>query len=344
VLRGGEHLLRLIDDVLDLSRIEAGGIAVSCEAVDPLAVIDEVMAALEPLATRSGITVCRPRVDGSIPAVVADRTRLVQILMNFGSNAIKYGRPGGAVELAICASGGRVRISVIDDGIGIPADKQAIIFEPFQRAGQETGPIEGTGIGLTIAQRLALLMHGRVGFDSAADVGSTFWVEVPQCARERDDAGAPLPRPPGAALACGDHTVIYIEDNPANIAFMRSLLDELTNVKLITAPAAELGLELVRAHLPDLVILDINLPGMSGFEAMRQLERWPETRAIPVVALSAAALAKDTARAAGAGFYRYLTKPVKVGELLAVLEDVLVRRAPATRSTTSTSESAEKSR
>jgi CheY-like chemotaxis protein len=218
-----------------------------------------------------------------------------------------------------------VRISVIDNGVGVPADKQAKLFEPFQRAGQETGPIEGTGIGLTITKRLAEMMQGRVGFTSNVDQGSKFWVEIPLHRATATEAPAPLPPRAGSPLTSGErrHKIIYIEDNPSNIAFMRELMEELATIDLLTAPTAEIGIELVRAHQPSIVILDINLPGMSGFDALRQLREWPETRDIPVIGLSAAALQKDTKRASEAGFYRYLTKPVKVTELTQVLEELL---------------------
>jgi PAS domain S-box-containing protein len=326
VLRGGEHLLRLIDDVLDLSRIEAGQIMVSSEPVNVREVITEVVSTLEPMATRATIKIAADT-SVDVPLVLADRTRLVQILMNFGSNAIKYGKPEGHVRVALTSRGLYARITVTDDGVGIPPDKQDKVFEPFQRAGQETGPIEGTGIGLTITKRLAEMMKGRVGFKSEVDRGSEFWVEIPLHQRATAEATQPALAPMGSALATGAavHKVVYVEDNPSNIAFMRDVMEELQSIELVTAPSAEIGLDLIRAHRPNVVIMDINLPGMSGFEAVQRLREWPETREIPVIGLSAAALLKDTTRAKTAGFYRYLTKPVKVAELTRVLEELLVR-------------------
>jgi PAS domain S-box-containing protein len=328
VVRGGEHLLRLIDDVLDLSRIEAGGVTISAEPVGVRELLAEVVATLEPVAGRAGVAIAVAAHPADLSPVIADRTRLAQILMNFGSNAIKYNRAGGHVTFAATRAEGRVRIAVADDGLGIPADKHARIFEPFHRAGQEAGPIEGTGIGLAISKRLAELMHGAVGFHSEAGTGSTFWVEVPAVLASAPDAALPdMSGVESSPLAVPGQArkVIYIEDNPSNIAFMRELMEDLPSIELVTAPNAELGIELVRAHLPALVILDINLPGMSGFDAVRKLKEWPETRDIPVIALSAAALPRDTARATEAGFHRYLTKPVQVDELTAVLEELLAR-------------------
>jgi CheY-like chemotaxis protein len=317
----------LIDDVLDLSRIEAGRISISSEPVSVADVLQEVVHTLEPMAARAQIHIAEPTCAPSLPLVLADRTRLAQILMNFGSNAIKYGKPNGHVTFEVEPRASLLRITVIDDGIGIPEDKRTKVFEPFQRAGQETGPIEGTGIGLTISKRLAELMQGAVSFESTAGVGSRFWIDIPvhhAAADELAGGVAAFAKKSPLAQGSAQHKVVYVEDNPSNIAFMRDLMEELPSVALLTAPTAEIGLELIRAHLPAAVIMDINLPGMSGFDAVKQLRDWPETRHIPVIGLSAAALAKDTARAKDAGFYRYLTKPIKVDELTRTLEELLL--------------------
>ncbi|WP_437629964.1 PAS domain-containing hybrid sensor histidine kinase/response regulator [Sorangium sp. So ce854] len=330
VLKGGEHLLKLIDDILDLSRIEAGRVTVSLEPVDVPEVLAEVKTTLDPMAQRAGIEISLAPLPAGLPKITADRTRFAQILMNYGSNAIKYGRRGGHATLVVSAPAeGFVRVCVADDGIGIAGEQHAKLFQPFQRAGQETGPIEGTGIGLAITKRLAELMGGRVGFRSAPGSGSEFWIALP--AHEEQPAAAAAAQPSARVEASplagpGDvrHAVLYVEDNPSNIAFMEELISEFERVHLTTAPNAEIGIELARARRPDVVIMDINLPGMSGYEAMRRLQEWPETRAIPVIALSAAAMARDTRRAEEAGFYRYLTKPVKLDELTGVLEELLV--------------------
>jgi CheY-like chemotaxis protein len=244
--------------------------------------------------------------------------------MNFGSNAIKYNRTGGCVRFSVERKGERVRVTVHDTGIGISAANQDKLFQPFQRAGQELGSIEGTGIGLVITKRLAELMGGGVGFTSTAGVGSAFWVDLPAihtaaALRPATSRGAAQSAPPGTARKL----VLYVEDNPANIAFMRDLFEELEEFELVTMPTAELGVEHARASKPALVIMDINLPGMSGLDALAVLRRYPETATIPVIALTAAAADRDRKRGLEAGFADYLTKPIDIDMLIAAIRATL---------------------
>ncbi|MFO0575871.1 MAG: PAS domain S-box protein [Polyangia bacterium] len=329
VLKAGEHLLHLIDDVLDLARIEAGRVTISMEPVLLSDVLAQVDNTLRPMAERAQTALRVEANTESLPAVVADRTRLAQILMNFASNAIKYGRSDGSgfVEITARQRGDRMRIAVRDNGIGIPRDKQDKVFQPFQRAGQETGPIQGTGIGLAISKRLASLMNGSVGFRSQEGEGSEFWLDL---AVDKSSVSAPAPRrqkgpraPQGAR-----YLVLYIEDNPSNIALMQDIMNDVESLALIVAPTAEIGLELARARHPDLIIMDIHLPGMSGTEAAKRLREWPETRDIPVIALTAAAMLRDARSISEAGIGRVLTKPVQVDELLGVLSEYLKSPPP----------------
>ncbi len=318
ILKGGEHLLRLIDDILDLSRIEAGGISTSAETVHIAEALETARATLEPLAARDGITLAISPLPADIETVNADRTRFVQILMNLGSNAIKYNRPNGKVTFSVTyGATGNIRVSVTDTGIGIASENQTKLFQPFQRAGQETGPIEGTGIGLVITRRLAELMGGSVGFVSVEGVGSTFWVEVPPPVAEALAPPAPVTHDVGSAPRLGDdeRLILYVEDNPANVAFMTDALSNFATLELISAPTAEMGIELARARPPAVIIMDINLPGISGLDALLALKQFPETRDIPIIALTAAASPRDRQRGEQAGFFRYLTKPVQLDEL-----------------------------
>jgi CheY-like chemotaxis protein len=290
-------------------------------------VVGEVTSALAPSAARHNVRLEFVRPVDVPPPVAADRTRLTQIVMNFASNAIKYNRPGGTVVLALAASEATtVRVTVTDTGVGIPLDKQDKMFQPFQRAGQETGPIEGTGIGLVITKRLAELMGGRVGFRSAPGVGSEFWVDIPVHRTTARMSAAPSATQGSLTqLEGAQRHIVYVEDNPANVAFMRDLLGQFDSINLVTAPTAEIGLELTRRFLPDVVLMDINLPGMSGIDALRAIQTDLQLKHIPVIALTAAASDRDKQRGMQAGFYRYLTKPVRVDELIGALEQLFNR-------------------
>jgi PAS domain S-box-containing protein len=323
ILQSGEHLLRLIDDVLDLARIESGRVPVSSEAVNLHDVLAELVRTLGPMASERNVHVEWRPLENESPHVLGDRVRVLQILMNFGSNAIKYNRPQGRVTFSAQKRGSYLRLQVEDTGQGIAFDQQSKLFQAFERAGQEAGPIEGTGIGLLITKKLAELMNGRVGFESTPSVGSLFWVELPLTAavethgqEPRPATGAPLTRTPRGV-------VLYVEDNLANIAFMCDLFDDIESMELVTARSAGEGVMLARALRPQIVLMDINLPDMSGSQALRELQRSHETANIPVIALTAAASERDRKAGLQAGFFRYLTKPLDVDELMKALDSAL---------------------
>ncbi|HTU63859.1 MAG TPA: ATP-binding protein, partial [Polyangiales bacterium] len=305
ILAGGEHLLRLIDDILDLSRVEAGKVAISIEPLSVPDVLEHVKATLEPMAARAAVTIEVAPLPADLPLIMADRTRFAQILINFGSNAIKYNRPKGGLSFWVKPlQGNRLRLMVSDTGLGIPANKQAKLFQPFQRAGQEAGPIEGTGIGLFISKRLAEMMQGEVGFTSEEGKGSEFWVDMPTNLTAPSVVEGQLLRVNNSerVLSHQRHVVLYVEDNPANIAFMRDLIGTFENLELLIALTGEIGLEVAREQGPTLIVMDINLPGMSGLEVMHSLRNQRATANVPVIALSAAASERDKQRGLQAGF------------------------------------------
>jgi PAS domain S-box-containing protein len=328
ILSGGEQLLRLVDDVLDLARIEAGRVAMSVEPVSVADALEEMKRTLEPMATRVGIEIVIDPIGPSIPFVTVDRMRYVQILANFCSNALKYNRVGGTVRVTTeLVHSERVRVTVIDTGYGIPRDKQALLFQPFQRAGQEAGAIEGTGIGLVITRKLASLMNGEVGFESVEGKGSSFWVDVPANPAAKLRTGPPSrarASDPAVSESKGRRRrLLYVEDNPANVEFVLDLMEDVERVDVVSTPTAEMGIEMALRNPPDVILMDVNLAGvMDGFDAARALRQSPVSR-VPIIGLSAAATPRDRARAQAAGFDRYLTKPVDIYELRRVIESYL---------------------
>jgi PAS domain S-box-containing protein len=330
ILTGGNHLLRLIDDVLDLARIETRNVSISLEPVSVSEVLREVETTIEPLAKRNGIELESSPLPDPSPVVIADRTRLSQILMNFASNAVKYNRAGGRVTFVLeTPSPGRVRVTVADTGMGIPEAKQSAVFQPFQRAGQETGPIEGTGIGLAISKRLAEMMRGSVGFRSTPREGSEFWLELPLHDEPLRSVPAPSPAHVSALTERSGrpHLLLYVEDNPANIVFMEELVTTLESLELLVARTAEEGIRIARERRPEVILMDINLPGMSGLEALQALRAQPETQSIPVIALTAAASSRDRERGERAGFHCYVTKPFQLADLEAAIGSALALQA-----------------
>ncbi len=343
ILQAGWYLLALINEILDLSLIESGKLVLSMEAMSVADALNDCEAMIEPQARKIGIRLDFPRLDGSrldnALYVTADRTRLKQVFVNLLSNAIKYNRPGGTVAVrcdvtaAIGANGGPVvRISFRDNGAGLSAAKLAQLFQPFNRLGQESGAEEGTGIGLVVSKRLVELMGGAIGVESTEGVGSVFWVDL-ACAQASDLVAHPheLASLPPAQMAAGERqfTVLYVEDNPANLMLVEKLLARRPGWSLLTATDGARGIEMARQAQPDVVLMDINLPGINGFQAMAMLAADLSTAHIPVVALSANAMRHDIARGREAGFFRYLTKPIKVAVLMATLEEALALTAPS---------------
>ena len=328
ILHAGWYLLQLINEILDLAQIESGRFALSSEPTSLSDVMGECQAMMEPLGQKRGIIVTFPRFD--LPCfVVADRTRLKQILINLLSNAIKYNRPNGAVTVESALAGTspeRIRISVKDTGAGLAPEMLLQLFQPFNRLGQERSGEEGTGIGLVMSKRLVELMGGEMGVDSASGSGSVFWFELNAAAPPQltDDFIEPAPGPQAQGQAGARlRTLLYVEDNPANLMLVEQLIARRPDMRLLTATNGTRGIQLARAHRPEAILMDINLPGISGIEALRTLREDAETAHIPVIALSANAMPRDVQKGLEAGFIRYLTKPIKVNEFLQTLDAVM---------------------
>ena len=250
-----------------------------------------------------------------------------QVLINLLSNAIKYNRTGGTVVVDCIASApGRIRICVTDTGEGLTADKLAQLFQPFNRLGQEANVEEGTGIGLVVCKRLIELMGGVIGVESTVGTGSVFWIELNLTPNRQPDAVAAEPAAVPTRRLQADaqlHTVLYVEDNPANLMLVEDLIARRPDISLLTARDGNRGIEIARASRPDVILMDINLPGISGIRALRILAEDPATAHIPVIALSANAMPRDIDKGLEAGFFRYLTKPIKVNEFMETLDVAL---------------------
>ena len=326
ILNAGWYLLELINEILDLATIESGKLSMSLEPVALHELLHECHSMIEPLALRRGIRMSFPRSDAPY-CVKADRTRIKQVLINLLSNAIKYNTPGGSVALECTANAasGRVRVTVTDTGAGLPPEKLAQLFQPFNRLGQEVNGEEGTGIGLVVSKRLVELMDGTIGVESTVGTGSVFWVELHSTAPLTLSASSEIiPAAEEAPVTLeGLRTLLYVEDNPANLKLVERLIGRRNDLRLLTANNGNRGVELARSCLPDVILMDINLPGISGIEALKILREDKSTRHIPVVALSANAMPRDIQRGMDAGFFRYLTKPIKVSEFMDALNVAL---------------------
>ncbi len=321
ILHAGWYLLELINEILDLSVIESGRLSISLEPVSLADVMLECQAMIEPQALKRGIGMAFPRFTDRC-YIKADRTRLKQVLINLLSNSIKYNQAGGTVSVALLPTGnGGLRISVMDTGAGLTPEQMAQLFQPFNRLGQEAGNEEGTGIGLVVSKRLVELMKGQIGVDSHVGKGSTFWIEM----QTEADPGstymkalnATTAEPPPAAER--QRVLLYVEDNLANLQLMERLIARRPDMRLLTAQNGTVGLAIARSSLPEVILMDINLPGISGIETMRLLRDDPATAHIPIVALSANAMPRDIEKGLETGFFRYLTKPIKVNEFMETL-------------------------
>ena len=322
ILKAGAHLLELINEVLDLAKIEAGHIDLSMEPVEVCPIVAECLSLVNALAHKRGIKLSHKGLAGM--SVRADRTRLKQALLNLISNAIKYNREGGSVHIEVqTAETDRLCIRVTDTGPGIPDARLAELFLPFNRLDAENSGVEGTGIGLTITRRIVEMMGGTVDVKSAVGVGSTFWIELPlepiRCDHDLNGVAAER-NTLMSHIETIQQLVLYIEDNPANLKLVTQILGRREHIRLLTAHTPELGIELAHAHRPDLILLDINMPHMDGYQVMKILKSDANLEDIPVIAVTANAMDRDIERGMAAGFVDYLTKPLNIEQFLKTIE------------------------
>lgn len=327
ILQGGWYLLELINEILDLALIESGKLSLSLEPVPLAEVMHECEAMIEPQAKKHGVTIIFPAT--ALPhCVLADRTRIKQVIINLLSNAVKYNKVGGKV-IVKCTEPSQdiIRIAIEDTGEGLSAEKIAQLFQPFNRLGQESREVEGTGIGLVMTKRLIELMGGEIDLESTVGKGSVFWVDI------KRTTASPIIAPvinlsvatlTSAPINHAMHTMLYIEDNPANMMLVESLIERRSDIQLLRATDGLQGIAMARASLPNFILMDINLPGINGLQAMMILAADPMTAHIPVIALSANAMPSDIEKGLQAGFFRYLSKPIKINEFMDTLELVLL--------------------
>jgi signal transduction histidine kinase len=332
IVKAGHHLLTLINDILNLAQIEAGKVTLSLEDIRLADVLAECQSMTETLAQPRNIRVLfSPTPPQAM--VHGDRTRLKQVLLNLLSNAVKYNRDSGSVMVDTTMVGGRLRITVRDTGLGMRPEQVQALFQPFNRLGQEGGAQEGTGIGLVVTKRLVELMGGEIGVSSAPGVGSQFWIEL----RAGAESGAePWFAPSTAPMTLGDDasldqppvaTVLCVEDNPASLDLIQAALTGRPGVRLLTAGDGQRGVDLARRYLPDVILMDNNMPVLSGAAAQAILHSDPRTADIPVIAISANAMPNAVRKGLEAGFFRYLTKPVDLRALSEALDSALAESA-----------------
>jgi signal transduction histidine kinase/ActR/RegA family two-component response regulator len=324
IIRNGNHLLELIDHMLDFNKIEEGELLLEIEDVPARDVIEASLCLVESQARQEGIEILDQTQAEDLPLLSTDSTRMIQVLLNLLTNAVKYNREDGTVALSCQRSSSQMlRIIITDTGIGIPTDQQYNLFNPFERLGHELGEIEGTGIGLSISRKLIELLGGQIGFESEQGKGSTFWVEVPLSNNK-----SYVPKNTSVTNTTDwkdeskiDHgsaqSILYIEDNPENIKLMETIIDKIENTRLLTVDSATAGFDLATSKKPDLILMDINLPGMNGLQALKQLRRTRSTRDIPVIAITSNSLEKDIEAGLRAGFMAYITKPIKIPDFIA---------------------------
>ncbi len=331
IINAGRHLLNLINEVLDISRVETGNLQLSLEPVCVAEALEEALSLMRPLAAERGIELRTSTLLEEADYVMADRQRLQQVLLNLLTNAVKYTPLDGKVTVSSSTIASSIRIMISDTGAGISSEKQARLFTPFDRLGAEQTGVEGTGLGLALCQRLIHAMHGSIGVDSKVDSGSMFWVELARAESpfERVAMGKRNGSHPQNGSEAIQRTILYVEDNLSNLTLIQQMLADQSNIKLITAMQGKLGIELARQHSPDLILLDLHLPDLPGWEVLARLQHQKATREIPVVIISADATSRQIKRLMAAGASAYLTKPLDMEEFFRVINEIAAPRLAA---------------
>jgi len=326
--KGGRHLLDLINEILDLASIESGKINLSMESVVLTQVIDEVIPLIKEMAAKRGISIAVSYQAPHPIVVMADYLRIKQLFLNLLSNAIKYNHENGEIELQVSALKNWIKVTIKDTGPGISQENQQLLFKPFSRLGAEKTAIEGTGIGLSLCKGIIESMQGEIGMQSELGFGSQFWFTLPAVDEhlhhnlEADDF-----EKKGEISIGSEHIgikILYIEDNPANMQLMRKVIKRLDTCILFDAPNAEIGLEMIEQIRPNIVLMDIDLPGMNGFQAYQEIQnRFDFTADLPVIAISANAMKNDMIRGKELGFFEYLTKPLNIPLFIKTLKKAM---------------------
>ena len=323
--KAGTHLLELINEVLDLAKIESGHLSISIEPVEVAQIVEETLALVKPVADKYGIELVS-NYKHCDRYVKTDKIRIKQVFINLISNAIKYNKENGKVTFYCEPSDGCVRFHVVDTGIGIPESQLEEIFKPFNRLNASKNTVEGTGIGLAVVKQLVGLMGGNVFVESTIGEGSHFYIEIPETPMKElkhESITSKQEYITNDSENQSQYKLLYVEDNPANLKLVQHIISYMPQMELISASFAGIGIDLARAHRPNLILLDINLPDMDGYEAFKRLRSYPETESIPVIALSANAMEKDIKKALNIGFTDYITKPIDIAEFTEKLKNIL---------------------
>lgn len=326
ILKASNYLLELVNDVLNLAKIESGQLSIFMNSVPVKSIMEETLSIVKPLANEHEIKIITPNISKLNEFVYADRTRLKQILINLLSNAIKYNKLKGEVVFYYEKINGKYNFHVIDTGIGLSESDLHLIFKPFYRLNNVNNIIEGSGIGLSVAKQLTELMNGKISVVSKKDIGSHFWIELPcidpDVKQEYKILSSLKVKKP--FVESKPYKILYVEDNPANLRLVEHIINKISsNIKMLSTPSGELCIDLAIENKPDLILLDINLPGIDGYKVFEILKNYDETSNIPVIAISANAMSDDMEQARFLGFSDYITKPINIPTFVKKISNIL---------------------